>query len=306
MSLNSNTEQGGGCLYAFGKGSFYALLLFALPCWYVVTHYDDIKAKIDGISALPVFHEMTRDFRTGAELAGAKFGAHLKAFYADSLLIDTKGLRFAQKNTYWNRQSIEAGLTQKMSRGYHANIRAYLDYIERFRDIAAAEMRQSKIPASITLAQGILETDAGRSILAQKGNNHFGIKCRAEPGFRRDGKITDDDFNYHSLAIDCMQMRDDYAWDRFEVYASPAHSFRRHSQLLKDKRYNWMLPRFQVGGMYSIPRKLYGQNEVPYYAAWAVGLKTSGYATSRTYAEKLTLIIETYQLWKIDYEEVEE
>ena len=304
--MEHTSENGGGCLYAFGKGSFYALLVFAIPCWYVFTHYPDIKARIDGISELPVFHEMTQDFRTGAELAGVKFNAQLKAFYADSLYDDSRKMQFAHKNAFWNRQRIENDLTQKLSRGYHANIRAYLDYIERFRDIAAAEMRRTKIPASITLAQGLLETDAGRSILAQIGNNHFGIKCRSEPGFRRDGRITDGDFNYHSLAIDCMQMRDDYSWDRFEVYASPANSFRRHSQLLNDRRYNWMLHQYEVGGVYSVPRKLYGQSEVPYYAAWAVGLKSSGYATSRTYAEKLTLIIETYQLWKIDYEEVEE
>lgn len=299
-------EQGGGCLYAFGKGSFYALLVFAIPCLFVALYYDQIKARINGISELPVFHEMTRDFRTGAELVGGKFGEQLKAFYADSTFDTSKKLQFNHKNTYWSRQDIENGLTQKMSRGYHLNIKAYLDYIVQFRDIAAAEMRKTKIPASITLAQGLLETNAGRSILAQKGNNHFGIKCRSNPGFRRDGRISDEDFNAHSLAKDCMQMRDDYAWDRFEVYASAANSFRRHSLLLQDRRYGWMLHRYEVGGVYTIPRKLYGQSEVPYYAAWALGLKTSGYATARTYAEKLTLIIETYQLWKIDYEEVEE
>jgi flagellum-specific peptidoglycan hydrolase FlgJ len=65
-----------------------------------------------------------------------------------------------------------------------------------------------------------------------------------------------------------------------------------------------MLRRYEVGGIYETPRKIYGHSEVPYYAAWAIGLKSSGYATSRTYAEKLTLIIETYQLWRIDYEAV--
>lgn len=302
--MAESSEHGGGCLYAFGKGSFYALLVFAIPCAFVVLKYDDIKARIDGISELPVFHEMTRDFRTGAELAGAKFSGQLKAFYADSIFDASRKITFDHKNTYWSRANVEHELTQKMSRGYHRNIKAYLDYIDQFRDIASAEMARTKIPASITLAQGLLETDAGRSILAQKGNNHFGIKCRTEPGFRRDGRITDDDFNAHSLAIDCMQMRDDYAWDRFEVYASPANSFRRHSMLLQDRRYGWMLHKYEVGGVYNTPRKLYGQSEVPYYAAWALGLKSSGYATARTYAEKLTLIIETYQLWKIDYEAV--
>ena len=302
--MAASTEQEGGCLYAFGRGSCFALFIFVIPFLLVSVYYDEIKAKIDGISSLPVYHEMTRSFRTGAELAGAQFAAQLQAFYADSLSNPAKNLHLKRTKTYWSRQAVETELTQKMSRGYHRNIKAYLDYIEQFKDIASLEMRQTKIPASITLAQGLLETNAGRSILALKGNNHFGIKCRAIPGFRRDGRISDEDFNAHSLAIDCMQMRDDYAWDRFEVYASPAKSFRRHSLLLQDRRYGWMLHKYEVGGLYAIPRKLYGHSEVPYYAAWALGLKSSGYATARTYAEKLTLIIETYQLWKIDYEEI--
>lgn len=302
--MTNTAENEGGCLYSFGKGSMYALFILVIPFLFVYSYYDEIKARIDGISELPVFHEMTRDFRTGVELAGFKFTEELKAFYADSTLNAAKLAHFEHKNAYWHREPVETALTQRLSRGYHRNIKAYLDYIEQFRDIAVEEMRRTKIPASITLAQGLLETDAGRSILAQKGNNHFGIKCKAMKGFRRDGRITDDDFDAHSLAIDCMQMTDDYVWDRFEVYASPAHSFRRHSLLLQDRRYGWMLHRYEVGGVYEIPGKLYGQQEVPYYAAWAVGLKSSGYATSRTYAEKLTLIIETYQLWKIDYEAV--
>jgi Mannosyl-glycoprotein endo-beta-N-acetylglucosaminidase len=302
--MATTSTQEGGCLYAFGKGSFYALLVFAIPCMLVLRYYDDIKARVDGIAALPVFHEMTRDFRTGAELAGAKFKDQLQTFYADTLDKPAFQLPLGHKNTYWQRDVLETALTHKMSKGYHRNIKAYLDYVETYRDIAAAEMLRTKIPASITLAQGLLETDAGRSILAQKAHNHFGIKCRANPGFKRDGRISDDDFNAHSLAVDCMQMRDDYAWDRFEVYNTPAHSFRRHSLLLQDRRYGWMLRQYEVGGVYRTSRTLYGQSEIPYYAAWAIGLKTSGYATARTYAEKLTLIIETYQLWKIDYETV--
>ena len=303
--MQESSTQETGCLYSFGKGSFYALLIIVIPCLIVVFYYDDIKAKLDGISELPVFHELKQNFKTGAEIAGARFGKHLEAFYADSLRSGTASFSFTNKNNYWDRSSIERQLTSEMSRGYHPNIKAYLNYVEAFRNLAAMEMQVAKIPASITLAQGLLETDAGRSILALKGNNHFGIKCRARPGFRKDGRITDDDFNFHSLAIDCMQMRDDYAWDRFEVYEKPEHSFKRHSQLLKETRYSWMIPRYQVGGVYSTGKKMYGHSELPYYATWAQGLKSSGYATARSYAEKLTLIIETYQLWKLDYEVVE-
>lgn len=302
--MQQKTKHEGGCLYSFGKGSFYALLVFAIPALLVRLYYNDIKAYIDGISGLPVFHTMTTSFHTGFELAGTQFKQQLDAFYADTLSGKQKTVHFPHKNTYWNRQVVENELLEDLPARYAPNIKAYLDYIETYRGLAEAEMQRTKIPASVTLAQGLLETDAGRSILCVKGNNHFGIKCRTRPGFRGDGRITDSDFDAHSLAIDCMQMRDDYAWDRFEVYASPEGSFRRHSLLLQDSRYGWMLHRYEVGGLYTIPRKLYGQTEVPYYAAWAVGLKSSGYATARAYAEKLTLIIETYQLWRIDYEQI--
>ncbi len=92
-------------------------------------------------------------------------------------------------------------------------------------------------------------------------------------GFRRDGRINDADFDFHSLAVDCMQMADDYTWDRFEVYQTAQDSYRRHSQLLQDRRYGWMLHRYEVGGVYHIDKAIYGQTEVPYYAAWSVGLR---------------------------------
>lgn len=302
--MTQKAKHEGGCLYSFGKGSFYALVVFAIPALVVRFYYDDIRAYVDGISGLPVFHTMTTNFRTGFELAGKQFKQQLDAFYADTLNTGGKFAPIAHKNSYWNRQVIENELTADLPRGYSGNIKAYLDYVDNYRNLAETEMQRTKIPASITLAQGLLETDAGRSILCIKGNNHFGIKCKTQPGFRRDGRITDSDFNAHSLAIDCMQMRDDYSWDRFEVYSDPASSFRRHSLLLQDGRYGWMLHRYEVGGIYTIPQKLYGQTQVPYYAAWAMGLKSSGYATARAYAEKLTLIIETYQLWRIDYEQI--
>ncbi len=297
-------NDNGSCLYAFGRGSFIALFVLVLPGLLVFLFYDDIKARVDGISELPVFHEMKHEFKTGADIIGVTFARELQQFYADTIeqttVISTPG----KKGAYWRRAAIEQELQVKLSRGSQANAIAYLNYLEKHRDIAVQEMQRTKIPASITLAQGLLETNAGRSILATKGNNHFGIKCRSRTGFRRDGVIDDNDFNFHSLAIDCMQMTDDYVWDRFEVYRTASDSYRRHSLLLQDRRYGWMLHRYEVGGIYHISKSIYGQNEVPYYAAWSVGLKQSGYATARTYAEKLTLIIETYQLWRIDYEAI--
>lgn len=298
--MNDNS----GCLYAFGRGSFIAFFVLILPALLVYFFYDEIKARVDGISELPVFHEMKRDFRTGSEIIGTTFARELAQFYADTIQAPASISATGKKGAYWHRSLIEQELNQKLSRRNRPNAVAFLDYLERHRDMAVLEMQRTKIPASITLAQGLLETNAGRSILATKGNNHFGIKCRARPGFRRDGVIDDNDFDYHSLAVDCMQMTDDYVWDRFEVYRSAQDSYRRHSLLLQDRRYGWMLRRYEVGGNYQISKSIYGRNEVPYYAAWSVGLKQSGYATARTYAEKLTLIIETYQLWRIDYEAI--
>ncbi len=296
-------------LHAIGRGTFIALVVFGLPCWLVVRFYDDLKAWSNDLSDLPILHTMKNDFKSGVEVVGINFAAKLKAFYADTALSETVGEILLPDGgwqpglgpAYWDRARVEAELRETLSRRNQANARAYLDYVERYRSLALEEMAQAKIPASVTLAQGILETNAGRAFLARKANNHFGIKCRSRAGFRRDG-IRDDDFTSHRLAVDCVQMTDDYVWDRFEVYDSPRESYRRHSLLLHENRYRWMLRAYKIGGMYAIPRKLYGRSEVPYYAAWCVGLKSSGYATAPNYAETLTLIIETYQLWKIDYE----
>jgi len=302
--VQPQTDQNGGCLEAFGRGSLFALLLIVLPLFLVLRYRTEIEARLSGLSEMPVFQQLTDEFKTGADLAGSTFAAELRKFYADSTLRVPSELYRKGKATYWQREQVEAQLRAKLGRRFQANALRYLDYVERYREFAELEMQRSKIPASITLAQGILETNAGQSILATQGNNHFGIKCRARPGFRRDGVIDDRDFTAHSLAVDCMQMHDDYAWDRFEVYPSARESFRRHSLLLQDRRYGWMLREYEVGNIYQIKKTIFGHDQVPYYAAWCVGLKQSGYATARLYAEKLTMIIETYQLWKIDYEAV--
>lgn len=302
--MQPQTDQNSGCLYAFGRGSFIALLILVIPGLLVLRYRDEIEARLSGLSEMPVFQQLSNDFKTGAELAGSTFAAELRDFYADSTLRSNSEVLPQRKVTYWRREAVESQLREKLGRRFQSNALRYIDYVERYRDFAELEMRRCKIPASVTLAQGILETNAGLSVLATKGNNHFGIKCRTRSGFRRNGVIDDRDFDPHSLAIDCMQMQDDYAWDRFEVYSSARESFRRHSLLLQDRRYGWMLREYEVGGIYPIKKTIFGHNQVPYYAAWCVGLKQSGYATAPLYAEKLTLIIETYQLWKIDYEAV--
>ena len=143
----------------------------------------------------------------------------------------------------------------------------HIEYIDKYKDIAIEQMKKYHIPASITLAQGLLESGAGKSELARKSNNHFGIKCHAW-----DGKRT-----YH----------DDDALDEcFRVYKSVADSYEDHSVFLA------------TGERYAFLFK-FDQTD---YINWARGLKRAGYATSPGYADKLIELIERYDLDRYDRE----
>lgn len=142
---------------------------------------------------------------------------------------------------------------------------AFNHYIERFAGTAYENQKRYKIPASITLAQGLLESGAGRSQLAHKYNNHFGIKCHSS--WR--GKRT-----YHD---------DDRANECFRVYSSPEASFEDHAQFLMRSRYSRL---FRL--------------DIRDYKGWAKGLQACGYATNKAYANRLIKIIEDYQLYLID------
>lgn len=141
-----------------------------------------------------------------------------------------------------------------------------LDYIERYSKIAIGEMQQFGIPASISLAQGLIESRAGTSKLAVSNNNHFGMKC----------------FSKHCKKGHCSNFTDDTHKDFFRKFPTPWESWRAHSQLLASGRYSKL--------------KRHGRD----YRAWAYGLKSVGYATDRTYAEKLIGMIERYELYKFD------
>lgn len=141
----------------------------------------------------------------------------------------------------------------------------YDDYINRYYEMAIEQQQEFGIPASITLAQGILESSAGRSTLATQGNNHFGIKCHKE---------------WKGAAM----YRDDDAPDEcFRVYNTAAESYRDHSLFLKRKRYE---PLFLL--------------DITDYKGWAAGLKSCGYATDPNYAARLITIIERYGLYNYD------
>lgn len=139
-------------------------------------------------------------------------------------------------------------------------------YIETYKNIAIDKMETYKIPASITLAQGILESGNGLSTLAKKSNNHFGIKCHS--GWK--GKRV-----YHD---------DDKKNDCFRKYTTAEGSFNDHSKFLTSR------------GRYEF---LFDLNPDD-YKAWAKGLKKAGYATDRKYPKKLISFIETFELYKYD------
>lgn len=135
------------------------------------------------------------------------------------------------------------------------------DYINTYKDIAISEMKRTGVPASITLAQGMVESNYGRSELARRGNNHFGIKCH----------------NWNGPAI---YHNDDRRNDCFRKYGDPGESFRDHSDFLKN------------GSRYSF---LFGLPDGD-YKGWARGLKKAGYATNPDYANMLIRKIEEENL----------
>lgn len=140
------------------------------------------------------------------------------------------------------------------------------EYIETYKDIAIREMLEFNIPASITLAQGILESGDGNSPLAKYAKNHFGIKCHK--GWDGPTFIQDDDEKN-----EC-----------FRKYSDVEESYRDHSLFLKERK--WYSELFEL--------------KITDYKGWAYGLKKAGYATHPKYAELLIEIIEKHELYKLD------
>ena len=141
----------------------------------------------------------------------------------------------------------------------------YLNYILKYKDIAILHQQEYGIPASITLAQGLLESGAGEGRLAVEGNNHFGIKCHKD----WTGKGI-----YHD---------DDELQECFRKYDEASESFEDHARFLKRKRYSSL---FDLSA--------------DDYKGWAKGLKSCGYATDPRYSDKLVSLIEIYELYMYD------
>jgi LysM repeat protein len=141
------------------------------------------------------------------------------------------------------------------------------NYISSYKDLAVSEMKRTGVPASITLAQGMIESDFGRSTLAREANNHFGIKCH-------------DDWKGAT-----MRKNDDSRNECFRKYKKPEESFYDHSDFLKTRsRYSFL---FNI--------------EPGDYKEWARGLKKAGYATNPDYANMLIRKIEEYNLMNFDH-----
>ena len=141
----------------------------------------------------------------------------------------------------------------------------YQQYFNQYKDVAIEQMQRYNIPASITLAQGVFESGAGRSELAVRGNNHFGIKCNGWTGRK----------TYHD---------DDEDNECFRAYYSAYESYEDHSRFLVNS------PRY---------RQLFSLKKTD-YKGWAKGLKAAGYATNPQYANKLIEIIQLYKLYQYD------
>jgi flagellum-specific peptidoglycan hydrolase FlgJ len=141
------------------------------------------------------------------------------------------------------------------------------DYIKMYEDIARREMELYGIPASITLAQGLLESNAGDSKLATNNKNHFGMKC----------------FSKTCRKGHCSNFSDDSHKDFFRIYKSSEESYRAHSKLLSAGRYRHLLS--------------YGKTD---YEAWANGLQKAGYATDPSYSKKIIQLINELELYYFD------
>lgn len=146
------------------------------------------------------------------------------------------------------------------------SLSSYRQYIKKYSNLAIEQQQKYKVPASITLAQGLLESGAGTSELATRGNNHFGIKCKNEWKGKR---------IYHD---------DDYRGECFRKYNSVTDSYEDHSKFLALRPHYASLFRLDIRD----------------YRSWAKGLQSCGYATDKSYANKLIKVIEEYELYEYD------
>lgn len=167
-----------------------------------------------------------------------------------------------------DRNTLPAETSRETEKAYeYAPFDKVEDYIEHFAPIAKEEMRLYKIPASITMAQAVLESGAGNGNLTKKANNHFGIKC-------------------HNWSGAVVYHDDDEKGECFRKYRDPKYSYRDHSLFLTG--------RSRYADLFDL--------DPDDYKGWAKGLRKAGYATDKKYPEKLIAIIERYEMYNYDAE----
>ncbi len=197
-------------------------------------------------------------------------GCKSKKAYSDNLR--TKNVLSERKRkktkTRATSSNTDTSLPNDSGKFIAFSIASIPEYIDTFSEIAQLEMKAYGIPASITLAQGLLESGYGKGELAMKTNNHFGIKCH---------KGWQGDYDFHD---------DDEKGECFRKYNHPMFSFRDHSIFLTTRsRYAFLFN--------------YRNTD---YKKWAYGLRKAGYATDKRYPQKLIYLIEKHQLYKYDTE----
>ena len=176
-----------------------------------------------------------------------------------------KSVIVTQKDSRYNSSKYKRNASSTPSKPMAVN-GTVNDYIANYKEVAMSNMKNYGIPASIILAQGILESGAGKGSLAVTANNHFGIKCHAD--WKGESVLKDDD-----AAQEC-----------FRKYNDPAESFKDHATFLTGRN--------RYANLFELPKDD--------YEAWAKGLRLAGYATDPNYPEKLISYIERYELYQYD------
>lgn len=188
--------------------------------------------------------------------------------FAAEYITTTKAFNFSDINSYMRRLVLIISLFV-ITIGMQGQLvnPAFVNYISKYKDLAIEQQRKHKVPAAITMAQGLLESAAGTSELAVTANNHFGVKCTS-------------DWKGRTVTAD-----DDKSGECFRRYADVSDSYEDHSLFLLRPRY---------ASLFALP--------IGDYKAWAHGLKSCGYATDPKYAEKLIGLIEQYDLQRLTFD----
>lgn len=280
------------------------------------------------VSELPVIREITGNYQQGLQSIGGLSGLALERYETGGFKSSDAGpgAQLPRIARAWDSGDILRKL--RFSKSKMRQARVFTRYIDQHAESALRDMLLHRVPASIKLAQALLESRAGQSGLARNTNNHFGIKARPNTNARRKirerryADLQNHEFISVSPAIGAWRFHDDNTYDRFETYRTVADSYARHTQLLTRSCtlghtgcYAWIWKAYPPGQECDIRQaatSFYhrsgiaaddffdGDTQVPYYAACAAGLKMAGYATSPTYHKKITYIIETYELWRFD------